>query len=717
MSFRSFIVEHKNLFIISSIFFILFRLTFFQLPLFRNFDIEIAILYSFIYSIYSGFVSIYFLQKKVKINYVISFLMILVIMTFLIFSLIDLIFNQCPVDEGFLFYPLFVSTSSIFFSTIGMIFSNARKTIAYSLLLLVYLILIIYGILDYYYSPQLFLFNPLIVFFPGLVYNEIFEVEARFLIYSAGLLSFAFLMIIANILHERLISKRLITIIRILSFVPLILLYIFSDRLDLSASEAKLNSKFHPLERNDRYKIYTEDKNISEIDKIIYISTVDFHYSNLVNETGVNTKKIHLYIFESNDSKRKLLGEESADFTKPWQRRIFVTRNSFHQTIKHELAHIFLGEFSGNIFKVAGNLNLGLIEGGAMALEWEWLENTPEYYAAMILKFIGDFNANDFFQNYSFATGQSYINYLISGAFCRHLINKYGFTKFSEFYRTGDFEKIYNKNINEEFEKFKNELKRYDLTIIDSIKANFFFRSRTIFEKKCPRSYARIKKKAQEFFNSRNFVDAKNLFLKVYDQTHDPESFYYVLRIKFNQQRFEELIKFFEQSSFQNKLLGITALRSHFLYILALAMTNREEKAKVEAEKLKSIILSSNWSHYISLIEFLIKRQELILELSKTNFNDFIEKIAKVYNDNLIVLSNNIENLNINQLELIVQYHSHDFWLMNRCFFRFIYLGNFEKANSLIKKLESSNRSFNEAELYRLRFMKHVLNEIMEKGI
>ena len=135
----------------------------------------------------------------------------------------------------------------------------------------------------------------------------------------------------------------------------------------------------------------------------------------------------------------------SLDFKEPWSDLDFLMESTFDETVKPELAHVFLGEYSKYTLRVAGKVNLGGIEGGETAIETEWLEKESHYYAAIINKFISPIKLQNVFDNYTFVTSLSSISYMVSGSFCRYPIEKFGIEKFILIYQTANIIDDYNK--------------------------------------------------------------------------------------------------------------------------------------------------------------------------------------------------------------------------------------------------------------------------------
>lgn len=715
MSTKTFFIRHKILLSIVLFFLISLRVLLLKIPLFKNLDLELAIVYALLFSILSSFLGLYFLKRNEKIWHIFVVIFSIVFLLTFIFLLFELLMNKCPVNIGILFFPLFTVTAAFFGLSSALIFNLFEGLKSWLLLLCTYSILFAYSLLVYYFEPQLFLFNPIFVFFPGLVHNEIFEIDLRIIIYTT-VISFSSLLIIMNFILKEFDQSSFYQKFEIhLKLIPiflLVLLFLSSDMLGLSTSQKKLDQNFPNYFYGDGFELYFENSNLKTIEKDIYHYSVDFHYQQLKKNTRKAPKKIKIYIFKDEDSKNRLLGDKVADFTKPWQTKIFVTESSFHETIKHELAHVFLGEASDNIFKVAGYLNLGLIEGGAMALEWEWSENSPEFYAALINRFIGKFNASDFFSNYSFATRQSYLSYILSGSFCKYLIDTYGLEKFLELYRTAEFESVYQKNMQDEFENFLNKLGNYSFSEQDSLTAFVLFGGKTIFEKRCPRAIARMGQKAKELIDIKDFTKAEKLMQKVYDQSKDIEAFSTLIRIKFLQKEYKNVVQLYRNSKFYNQFNGLSSVRVKIIYALSLVKIGESDEAAKILESLKSLKLSTSWNSYINLFVIFLMYPQMIELISEKPASWLEDIFYWEINEAWLVWKYLIDYLSLEQLDVVVQNSSENFWTLRRCFYRYLKLDNFEGANKVINLIQTNNLVSNEVEKYQYDLMKYILLEL-----
>lgn len=493
------------------------------------------------------------------------------------------------------------------------------------------------------------------------------------------------------------------------SIFIVVILFVFHDQLGFSTSTSKLVKAFPIRIQSNNYIIYFENEKIQGTQKLIIQGETEFHINFLKSLFNFVPQQIEIFVFKSEQSKKKYVGDETADFTKPWLKQIFVTEETYQQTLKHELSHVFLGEKTTSIFSVPVNFNLALIEGGAMAFEWDWLENTPHYYSALIDRYVSPISIQEIFSNYNFLRKQSQVSYLISGSFCRYLIDSFGMEKFLRFYNSGNFEKIYGINLAFIEEKYLNFIRRFDLSFDDSLKAKILFSGRSMFERECVRSLARLERKAIQELRNRNFQFAEKLLYKIYDKSGSEKALLNLIASKFYQSKFGEVIALFEIFNSEGSY-GLRVIQAKIYYAYSLMMIGEKERAISLFEELAKIKISSDWEAYIRFKIFIGQSPDLISKLINLPLSDFYYDIFKAYHNEPAVLNYLIDYINEQQLDILIK-TSKDFWTLKRCFYRSIDLGNFEKVKIIIDKILQIDK-LNEVEKYELDLMNYLFERL-----
>jgi hypothetical protein len=486
----------------------------------------------------------------------------------------------------------------------------------------------------------------------------------------------------------------------------------FSDELGFSTSISRLEKNFSKEKVDERFEFYFESDSVSLTQKKIVRLITAFHFEELVNFFQTQpTKIIKIFFFESNESKKRLLGTGSADFTKPWQYQIFLTRDNFRNTIKHELAHIFCGEYSENIFNVAHNNNLGLVEGAAMAAEWEWNEKEPHFYAANIFRYVDEINPSTFFRGFNFAFKPSNISYIISGSFARFIIDEFGIKKFANLYSSGDFENIYGLTLVElskQYLKFIRSIKTYSR---DSLSTLYYFKRQSIFEKECLRSIARSTKEAFAGLTEKKYFRAEKLFNELWKQVKTPSIGYGLLYSKLFQKKYHDCIDFFVKEIFSNTLEP-SYVSAYLLTSYAYALTEQVEMAKWLLEYSLKLNLSPRYSNSTRFRLKLIESKELLEKYLFTNDQgQLANELLAEYVDNIIVMNQFHNYLKPEVKKKFLSIYTDNFWVFEEEFYNSLNSNDIAQAQNIVDVL--NHAPLTEVEENKMQLMKFILSNIL----
>ncbi|HQF43121.1 MAG TPA: hypothetical protein PK073_09410, partial [Ignavibacteriaceae bacterium] len=256
------------------------------------------------------------------------------------------------------------------------------------------------------------------------------------------------------------------------------------------------------------------DKLTDEEAEYISISQ-EYYYSILTDYLKViPSKKINVYVFNNREQKKQLFGAGNADVTKPWQYAVYLSAESWDNTLKHELVHIFSAEFGTGIFKLAAGFNPALIEGVAKAVEGVSYDFELTDFTALAYNHNYKLDIVPLFSGLNFFRSNPSLGYTYSGAFIKYLIDKYGINKVKDFYSSNDFEFIFNNKLEDEqklFEQYLSELP----SIAGQEMADYYFGRLSIIQKVCPRYISDRLADAYNYLEEGNLNKAEKLFTDV----------------------------------------------------------------------------------------------------------------------------------------------------------------------------------------------------------
>jgi len=524
-SFTIILENYKNLLIYLLIIFI-FNITFLFFPLVNVFGFEFSLANSVLLFFVSGIYTINYFTKRTNLiepnrpgikKTAIAFLIFLIVP--LVISLVYSFFTMfCSVKDGFLFYLVITFPSVILGSATGLLTFTYFRKFRIIIFIVITVLILTMPLFEFYYNPQIFFFNPVFGFFPGTIYDEGIKVSTKLILYrTLNLIFFGsiILLILKNI--NKKFSKLFIGIyVIVVSSLFVYLSPIFGFSVTNNSLQKKLENNF----QTTHFNIYFSVSIPNNIAKKITLEH-EYDYEQLSEFFKLHPDdKITSYVFDSYEQKGKYFGSENADIAKPWLKQIYISADSYDQTLRHELAHVFAAGFGTGIFKVAAGLNPALIEGAAVAAAPFYDENSIHYMAALAYKNNYKIKIEHLFTGLNFFGSVSSLSYIYAGSFSKFLIERYGIMKFEKLYSDLNFNEVYNEPVENLTKTYYNFLD--SLHVDKNInKANYYFGRQTIFRKVCPRYIGERLKTARDYYFKKDFESAKNIFKEILQKTNN----------------------------------------------------------------------------------------------------------------------------------------------------------------------------------------------------
>jgi tetratricopeptide (TPR) repeat protein len=485
-------------------------------------------------------------------------------------------------------------------------------------------------------GPQIFAFNPILGFFPGLTYDETLDVTGRLSVYRIGTLaaSLLFLFVAATIDQRRnnrgLQSPRSGSLAgrMIMSALALcvVLLFFLSDRIGLSSSESSIQRLLGGRTETEHFIVYYPDTLLKgpRLEQIVQLH--EFYYAQLERALWVRSgKKIQSYIYASPVQKGRLIGAANTDISKPWLWQVHINAGDVDGSLRHELVHVMAAEFGFPFLRIG--VNSGLIEGLATAVERVEYEEPVHRLAAMAFATGAAPDMQSLFSLSGFMKAPAGVSYTLAGSFCRYLIDRYGMRRFKLLYRTGEFSIIYEKPLSLLLQEWRRSLDRFRFSIGDVEKANYLFKRQSIFGKVCARVIANMNAETRTMLAARRFDDALKSAEKSLDKAMNTEAVY---------QKTTALIrlgKYNDAIAFAQNRIGDSTKAASFLTLNSLlgdalwGADSLESAMKVYSELLRAHI-SLSWDESITLRREIVLKPDLAHEL-KPVFLSSVEDSAR----------------------------------------------------------------------------------------
>lgn len=440
------------------------------------------------------------------------FLLLPVLLAFLFY----LFRNDCSFVDGFKFYAVLTLPGVVIGYALGLLSDFISKKYSYLIFILLLFAIALIPLVEIYFRPQIFFYNPLIPFFPGTMYDEDIDITLTIVLYRVfNLFFFGGMIVLIRKLQFKELKIPRLAFCFIVVFVSGSLIFL-SPKLGFGTTETVLNQALQKKIVTVNFIIYLPQQLNKEDEK--YITLLHEYYFQRQTKffNGKTEQKITSFVFRTSEEKRKYFGAGNADVAKPWLNQIYLSLDSYEETVNHELAHIFAGKWSNNFLKIDANYNPATVEGIASAADPVYDDLDVHYLAYLAAKNNLQLSVQSLFSGFSFFANVSSLSYIYAGSFCKYLIDEYGIEKFKEFYHSGNFEKSYNKSLAEAETRYRKFLdnKGYQN---NQHTANYYFGRLPLVQKVCPRYLANKTNSIYKLIEEKDFATAEEEILSIKD--------------------------------------------------------------------------------------------------------------------------------------------------------------------------------------------------------
>jgi tetratricopeptide (TPR) repeat protein len=556
----------------------------------------------------------------------------LLLIPLILISLNAFFVKNCSFSTGLAFF-LLLPVITIFFGValgLGSVVWVRRPVLMYTIFFAFILLRPIYLTLT---SPQLFAYNVLFGYFPGFTYDEVLRITKTLLLFRALTIVSAFtILMITLIAAERtslsepfwvrmqalryLFRRHSDSVAAILGLLTVLSAYLFRNAIGFESSasfiQRELGSRFTTL----HFNIYYSSDKVSD-DRIKWIAAEhEFRYLQVSRMLQVNLlDKIDSYIYPAPELKRRLIGTSTTDIAKPWRREIHLNLDSFEGTLRHELVHVLAGAFGMPILRISPTP--GLIEGLAVACDWDAGDRTPHQFSAALFRFGLVSDVHGIFSFAGFASKPSSVSYLLSGSFCRYLIDEYGLRKFMAVYPWAQFQKTYKKPLGELLEEWKEYLQSVTVPPTDLTRSKLLFARPSIMSKVCARTVADLNEAAAKLYSKKEYREAARMYRSTYAMTRGREAALGLFAAEFRNEEYDSVVV-----QLQNVLADSTQAPAFVLSKLLLGdcywILGRPEAAKQTYEELRKLDVHEAYNVAAAIRLEALRHREL--ETSMKNF-------------------------------------------------------------------------------------------------
>lgn len=486
-----------------------------NLPLVGSFGYEFSVFFALLFFISGGLLNIHRAKKNISDKTYFLFVISILVAPLITIFLASFFKPICSFSFGFTFYITLSVISfilSYFLSeVVHFIFQRFTKTIFLISILFICLI----PVLEIYFNPQIYFYSPLIGFFPGTIYDEDVYVTSTLLFYRGlNLLYFGLLFIV---IKKQLIKNK--KVFASLAVVVAMIFILFSSQFGFSTAHNKLDKILTAKVETKNFIIRYDKAKVDTNEIKNLILSHEFYFEKLKTTLKFNpNKKIISYIFNDKNQKRKYFGSEKADVAKPWLYEIYLSRDSWNTSLKHEMLHIFSAEIGSGLFKLAGSFNPALIEGFSEAIDNNFDDIELHTLAASAFHFGYKINIENLFSGLNFFKSFSGLSYLYAGSFSKFLIDNYGLKSYANFYKMNKAEIAFGKTLSKLSEDYYEFLRNYKISLSKE-QVDYYFGRASIFQKVCPRQIATELKNAEKLLSIKSYHEAEKIYKEILNTT------------------------------------------------------------------------------------------------------------------------------------------------------------------------------------------------------
>lgn len=549
----------EKTFVIVAVLYGAFAVLLAQIPLFNYLGYEFSASLGIFIGIVAGFTTISWYKKffpvqpsrKDFFSFVRRSLLknaILLLIPLVLISLNAFFVKNCSWLEGIEFFLLFPIITMFFAFALALCCAILFKKPA-ALYAVISALILFHPVYLTYSRPQLFAYNFFFGFFPGFSYDEVLKISRTLLLFRGfTIVAAMFFFTVAFFVFQRKTLKPLVTYQRKLSLffigatsLLLFLGYLGRERLGFESSTSTIQHALGSKYVTPHFSIYYSQSVVSQ-DQIRWIAAEhEFRYQQVSRFLNVRFhQKIDSYLYPTPELKKRLIGTSTTDIAKPWRSEIHLNVESLHNTLKHELVHAIAGDFGMPILRAS--ISVGLIEGLAVAADWNVDDRTPHQNAAALKHFGAMADVKAVLSFSGFASHSPSISYLLVGSFCRYLIETYGIEKFKRLYPFGNFSGVYHASLEELVDEWKEFLSSFQIPSEENARIKFFFQRSSIFHKVCARSIASETEEAVDLLKRKFFQQAADRFEQLAQLGNVRETMFGLMQAKYALRQYDDVI-------------------------------------------------------------------------------------------------------------------------------------------------------------------------------
>lgn len=378
------------------------------------------------------------------------------------------------------------------------------------------------GFWRFYREPPVFIYNALIGYFPGNMYDE--NIRLGMPLVWSRLEQLALVVALVAAVATRLDVPTYRVVLReprpnrsalaplaiaLIAAAGAIVLHLRAGDLGYAVDAEDIQAALGGRLETEHFVIYYAKTPEIEKDLPVIAEDHELRYAEVVAEIGAAPEgKIESYYFANTKQKAELFGARNVEMAKPWRHAIYIDHRAFpHSSLRHEIAHVIASAFGDRIFGLAAKdvvlISPGLVEGLAVALDWPGgYDRLTPHEAVRVMQVMGVQPSIRELLSINFFTVSPSRSYQTAGSFLHFLLEKYGPEKLRALYHSGgDFGDVYGASLSGLEKQWRDMIAKIVLPpeVIEGTKERF--RGGSVFSRPCPHAIAARRDKATAALN------------------------------------------------------------------------------------------------------------------------------------------------------------------------------------------------------------------------
>jgi hypothetical protein len=373
------------------------------------------------------------------------------------------------------------------------------------------------GFWRFYREPPVFIYNALIGYFPGNMYDENIRLGMPLVWSRLEQLALVIALVAAVTSRIDVPTYRVqwreprpnrgsfaVIAIMVVAASGAIVLHLRAGDLGYATNAEDIQEALGGRLETEHFVIYYAKTPEIEKDLDVIAEDHELRYAEVVTEIGAAPEgKLESYYFANTTQKGMLFGARNVEMAKPWRHAIYVDHRAFpHSSLRHEIAHAVASAFGDPIFGLAAKhgvmISPGLVEGLAVALDWPGgYDRLTPHEAVRVMQVMGVQPSIRELLSINFFTISPARSYQTAGSFLHFLLEKYGPAKLRALYRSGgEFAETYGVPLSDLENQWREMIAKIELPadVIEGTKERF--RGGSVFARPCPHAIAARREQA-----------------------------------------------------------------------------------------------------------------------------------------------------------------------------------------------------------------------------